>query len=286
MSTFAGAGGFSAGLSSGFLSAGLSVSTDGALGVVARRQRRLHRLAQRHGDQLRRVRVGPGVVERAVDRVELAIARVEEIRPLGFEDRLRVVEVPGRRLVERAALGVVQENRVVAGRGRTRVGQPARVGRPREAERLEPVVRDPVRALVHLGHLPRRIVVDTDAHRLVDERELLAVGRPLWRVAEAWPERGHLAFGAGRFGRAQRQLVFAAPIAPVGERLAVGRPARVPIGNPGGARHVDRRPVLGRDRDDVAARLEGGSACRSATRTRRRRDCRPWPSARAASMHR
>ena len=52
--------------------------------------------------------------------------------------------------------------------------------------------------------------VDVDPHRLVDERDLLAVGRPVRRVAESGAERGHLPFArrrrrpAGRSARTRR----------------------------------------------------------------------------------
>src|SRR5438067_1683727 len=114
----------------------------------------------------------------------------------------------------------------------------------------------PVGTLVDVGHLPRRIVVHADAHGLIDERELLAVGRPVRRIAEARAERRDLALGARPVGRPEGQLVFAAAVAPVRDGFAVGRPAWKPIGDAGCARHVDRRAVLRGKRDDVATRLE------------------------------
>ncbi len=121
-------------------------------------------------------------------------------------------------------------------------------------------MRDPVRALVHVRHLARPIVVDADAHRLIDEGELAAVGRPLRCVPEAGPERRDLALRPRNLRGAQRQLVLAAAIAPVGDRLAVRRPARISIRDAGGTRQVERRAAFRRDRHDVAAGLEDGAA--------------------------
>ena len=96
-------------------------------------------------------------------------------------------------------------------------------------------------------------------HRLVDERDLLAVRRPVGRVAEPGAERGDLRFRPGAVGRPQRQLVLAAAIAPVRDGLSVRRPSRVPLGDARRAGHVDDRAELGRHGEDIAARFEGGS---------------------------
>ena len=109
----------------------------GILGVVARGERRLHVAAQRHRDELRRVGIGPGVVEAAVNRIELAVRRVKQILPFRLERRLRVVEVTGGGLVQRGILCVVQKHRAVRRARRSRVGEPARVGRPLHLETLQ-----------------------------------------------------------------------------------------------------------------------------------------------------
>ena len=51
--------------------------------------------------------------------------------------------------------------------------------------------------------------------------------------------------------------VLAAAVAPVRQRLAVRRPARIPLGHARAAGDVDHRAALGGNRDDVAAGLEG-----------------------------
>ena len=234
----------------------------GVLGVVARGERRLHVLPQRDRHEPGRVRVGPGVVEAAVHRLELAIRCVVQVLAFRLEGRLRVVQVPGRGLVQPGRLRVVEKDGAVRGGRRARIGDPARVGRPLEAEAREPAVRDPLRALIDLGRAVRVEILDVDAHRLVDERQLPAVGRPLRGVPEAGTERGHLLLGAGAVRRAQRQLVLAAPVAPVGHRLPVGRPARIAFRHAGGSRDVHHGAVLRRDREDVAARLEDGALAR------------------------
>ena len=91
------------------------VSSAGVLVVVARGERRLHIAAQRNGDQLRGIRIGPGVVEAAIDRIELAIGRIEEILAFRLERRLRVVEIAGRRLMQLGGLRVVEEIALLPG---------------------------------------------------------------------------------------------------------------------------------------------------------------------------
>ncbi len=157
------------------------------------------------------------------------------------------------------ALRVVEEDRVVADLRRPRIGEPPRVGRPLQAKRLESRMRNPVRALIDLSGTVRRRVVDPDSHRLIDERQLLAVRRPLRWIAEAGPERGDALLGARAVGRTERQLVLAAAIAPVGHGLPVGRPARIALRHTRRARHVDHRAEFRRHREDVAARLEDGA---------------------------
>ena len=111
-------------------------------------------------------------------------------------------------------------------------------------------------------------VVDVHLHRLIDERELLAVGRPLRRIAEPCAERRHLAVGAGTVRWPERQLVLAAAVAPERERLAVGGPSRIPLGSPRAPGHVHDRAVFGGHGDHVTARLEHGALTR-------RRNARP-----------
>ena len=120
-------------------------------------------------------------------------------------------------------------------------------------------MRNPLGALIDLGRAVRSDVVDPDAHRLIDEREFLVVGRPQRRIAEAGAERRDALLRTRAVRRAERQLVLTGTIAPVRHRLAVWRPARIALGNAGGARHVDDRSKLRRYREDVAARLEHGA---------------------------
>ena len=83
---------------------------------------------------------------------------------------------------------------------------------------------EPVECFVDVGHLSRRDVHDVDAHGLVDERDLLAVGRPVWLIAEAGAEFRDRALVARAVGIAERELVLARLVTPVRDQLAVGRP--------------------------------------------------------------
>lgn len=160
----------------------------------------------------------------------------------------------------RALRDVVQEDRPVAGRvGRARPREPPRVGRPAEHEALERAVAHPERALVDLRDHPVGDGDDPQPGVLIDKRDARAVRRPVRRVAEAGAQRGDRLLSARSVGGPQRQLVLAAAVAPVGQCLAVGRPARIALGDAAGAGHRHHRPVFRRDADDLAARLEGGA---------------------------
>jgi hypothetical protein len=226
------------------------------LTVVARGERRRHVLAQRHGHELRGVRIRPAVVEAPVHGIELAIGRVEEVLSLRIEHRPRVGQIAAGHAMRFSGRRVEQEDRAVGVRRRPRVGDPARVRRPAEREALEIVVGDPFRTGVEDGHLARLGLAEAHAHRLVDEHDLPAVGRPVRCVAEACAERGDLPLRAVVIRRPHGEFVLAAAVAPVGDNLAVRRPARIPLGDAGRPRDVHHRPELGRGGEDIAARLE------------------------------
>ena len=118
------------------------------------------------------------------------------------------------------------------------------------------VVRHPDRRLIDLGELAAGDVEQPQRLGLIDEREPGAVRRPLHRIAVARAERRDGLLRPGAVGRPQHQLVLAGAVGPVGERLAVRRPARIPLRRSRGAREVQHRAVFGGDREHVAARLE------------------------------
>src|SRR4029450_12622022 len=97
------------------------------------------------------------------------------------------------------------------------------------SEAGETSMRNPLRALVNLRHLARLDVADADPRHVIDERDLLAVGRPLRRVTIAGTEGCQFSLRTGPIRRTEGQFVLAAAIAPVCERLSIGRPARVTL---------------------------------------------------------
>ena len=93
--------------------------------VVSGGQRRLHVAPKRYSHQLRGVRIGPRVVEAAVNGIELAIGRVDQVLSFRLEGRLRIVEISSRCLVELRGFRVVQEDGAVSSLGRPCVGEPS-----------------------------------------------------------------------------------------------------------------------------------------------------------------
>ena len=228
-----------------------------AFDVVFRRKRRRRTRAQGCRDDPGRIGVRPAVVEVAVGGLERPVREEEQILAVGVERRLDVVEVPGRDLTANPTRDVEDEHRRVARAGGASCPrEPSRIGRPPERQRLQLSVRHPGRALVHVDDPSLRDLDDADLHRLVDEGQASAVGRPLRRISEPGAQRGDRAFGAGAVGRPQRQLVLAGPIAPIRQRLAVGRPARIALGDARTAREAHHRAVLRGHAEDLATRAE------------------------------
>src|ERR1035441_8752143 len=104
-------------------------------------------------------------------------------------------------------------------------------------------------------------VEEIDAHRLVNEHDLLAVRRPLRPVAEARPELGEallsdLVRGRAGFGVADRQLILPGAVAEIRYPFAVRRPRRVTLSHSRAARQIKNHAVLRWRGEDVPARLE------------------------------
>ena len=167
-----------------------------------------------------------------------------------------------------AAAGVEDEDRVLRVGEIARVRQPSAVAGPTHVEPREATVQ-PVERLVDVRHLTRRDVEDVDAHRLIDERDFLAVGRPVRLIAEPRSELGDRALFAGAVGVAQRELVLAGLVAPVRDELAVGRPGRRALGRCGRFGEVADRAVLRGNGEQVAVRLEERALARRRERCRR-----------------
>ena len=167
-------------------------------------------------DDLRRVRVGPAVVEVAVRRREGSIRQVVEVLALRIEDRQQVAEVPARGLGQLRRRRVVEEERLVAGGRGARPGDPAGVGRPREAEVRQRVVAHPRAAAVDLDG-NASVGADHVDRAPVRRRTRAASqsGDQCGPVAEARPELRQRALCSRAVGRPDGQFVLAATVAPV-----------------------------------------------------------------------
>ena len=226
------------------------------LRVVARGERRGRRLLQRHGDEPRRVRVDEGVVEVAVDRLEGLVRAEVEVVAVRAEGGVGGVVIAGGDLVPLALGRVVEEEGAHLVLQPPVVGEPPAVRRPAHGEALQRAVEH-AEPLVHLRRPLPVEVVDPDPHGLIDEGDLLAVGRPVGLVAEARAEaRQRLRLAA--LGGHEGQLVLARGVGEEGDVLAVGAPRGVALGGAGGARELADRAVLGGDGEDLAACLEDG----------------------------
>jgi hypothetical protein len=93
----------------------------------------------------------------------------------------------------------------------------------------------------------------------VGVEELRAIGRPGRRVVERRLGEGDRARRRDAVLRRDHELVGTAGIGEVGHRPAVRRPGRRTFGAPVGAREVAPVALLGRDGEDLAARLDGGT---------------------------
>ena len=116
--------------------------------------------------------------------------------------------------------------------------------------------------LTVLRHAPGFGAVGGDQPKVVvavRHRQRASVRGPHRRVVEAGGEMGDQRFRPAG-GRTDRDLLFAAAIGGVGQRPPVRRPGRMVLVGVAGAGNVADRAVLGRHRDDVAARRERGPA--------------------------
>ncbi len=228
--------------------------------VALLRERRRDSLREhRHVDLLHRAHVGVRLREPVVDRAR--VGRDEEVEVLagGVEDGARGV---GKAVAHRVGLPVrdrVEEEPVEVGGRVLRVGEEARVGRPRVVEHRSRPVQGVAR---HLRLGAGRHVEDEDRHRVVGEAELLRVGRPLRPGVEAGalerdPPRRALAVLGG-----EDEPVLAALVGEPGDPLAVRRPRRRAVVDGRGVRDVPVVALLAREGHDLAAELESDPRAR------------------------
>ena len=227
--------------------------------LVALLQERIgRRLGERDQvDRGGRLHVGVGLVEPVVDRA--GVGRGQEIEVLAalVESRLaglgETVGHAGRLVV----FDRVEPDLLEAGAIGERVSEPLRVGgpgvvgprrSPRPVDRLGGDAFDDSALQVDPG----------EGAGVVDEGDLLAVGRPDWPLVEPGPVQGvGLAFSLAVL-RANDQAVFAGRVGEIRDRLAVGRPGREAIVRAGRLGEVARIALLGGDRHDLAAVSEHG----------------------------
>ena len=233
--------------------------------VGERRQQRLAVRAQSERVDAGRVLVDHLPLEVAEGGVEAAVGDEQQVLAVAAENRTEVVEDPARDV---AGDAVVERVEVDAGdviEADLRVGQPARVGRPRvvgDGLGLEPDVHRLDLGPVHRLEPPARHVDDVQAQGLVGEGDLGAVGRPARGVrpaAIAAGEGPRLA-GAQRIG--DEELVLAPGIGEVRDAGAVRGPCGTAVAGARAAGQVARRTVLGGHGEDLAAgRNQGAAAC-------------------------
>lgn len=145
--------------------------------VIARRKRRRDVGAEGGGDDVRRVRIDPRVVQIRVDGVKCPVRVVEEVASLGIEHRPEVVVIPRCGLDAFGRLRIEDEDRAVTSLETLGIGQPATVMRPVQLEGRELAVQH-VESAVDLRHHLGLDVDDLDPLRLIDEGDFPAVRCP------------------------------------------------------------------------------------------------------------
>ncbi len=239
--------------------------------VVRVEHREIHRAPRRAIDGAHLDPAGPRTVVGAGEEVEILAARVEA-RRRGVGER--VGELPGLLLGERA-----HEDGAHVAVETLRVRDPSRVRRPRG---LEAAARRVVLVLVELRRLARRDVDRPQVQMVVVDEQQLSVRRPL--------ELGEIA-RAGERDRARRaearlvgdhELVVALRVGEPRQLRAVGGPHRVSIVRARRLRQVAPITLVGRNREDVAARFEcrahaGGREARVADHARDALELRASP---------
>ncbi len=98
---------------------------------------------------------------------------------------------------------------------------------------------------------------DPDGGCFVDESDGLGVGRPIQTVAVTLGPLGQGSFPALSVQAPQIDLVFAAPVAPVGQVPAVGRPGGIPVEAAAGIRQVEAGAFLDGKVEDLAPGFHG-----------------------------
>ncbi len=226
-----------------------------ALLFVALPGERRRRVVFQHDevDRPRRPHVGVRLREPVAHRARVGRAEKVQVLAAHVEHRLAHLAEPVRNRERLVLLDRIRVNRAAERLRVHGVRDPLRVRRPRVVQIVERRVgllrRDLLRD-------PALQVDPVEALRVVDVRDLLAVGRPDRRPVEAGPrdlEDARLAF-AVLGGDVQR--VLAGGVGEVGDLPAVRRPRGAALVRPGGARQIARVPFLARHGDDLAAELE------------------------------
>jgi hypothetical protein len=106
------------------------------------------------------------------------------------------------------------------------------------------------------GDVPAFDVDDADVVRLVDERDLAAVGGPIEPVAEPPAPLGHLPRLTHPVAGLQVDLVLTGAITPVRHLRAVGRPSRIAIERAARTGHIHHIAVRDRHVEELATGLE------------------------------
>ena len=140
-----------------------------------------------------------------------------------------------------------------------RVGQPARIGRPRGAHALVDAIH---RLRGDFLHLARADIDHVHAPAIVGVGDLFAVGRPDGIVIEAAAIELELAHRALAILGAHMQLVLARFVREVRDGAAIGRPVGRALVGARRLRQVAHVALVGGDGDDLAAVLEGDPGAR------------------------
>ena len=219
-----------------------------------------HRDVNRVGD----ARVFVGQREPVLHRT--GVGRREEVHVLAVlvEDRLAHFAEPVGDRVRLSLIERIDVHRLNVGGAVQRVREPPRIGRPRRCQRLDRRVH--VFARDFPGHAGREID-EVHAERIVDERELPAVGRPDRTFVVAGAARLVMPALALAVLRRDDELVFARFVGEVRDLLPIRRPHRAALVNAHRAGQVARVSFFRRHGDDLAAEVEH----RACARRRQRR---------------